>query len=93
MIKCKGCNEQIDYWPLARIKTERAHDFYTAGPALTHSGKPCTWFWNTRAAEIVEYILANGGRTLSPETVAKVQSVKDKIATFRDTPLPELATK
>lgn len=86
-MQCKGCNEQIDYWPLARVKTERANEYYHAGPAITHTGVWCGWFQSTRAAEIVAYIEYERERfKVLTETPFNPKNVRVK-------PLPELATK
>jgi len=76
MIKCKGCNEQVDYIPLARVTVDT---YFSAGPALTHNGKWCTWFTMTPGSQIRAYI--------ESETAAYAAEIA------RVVPLPGLASK
>ncbi len=53
-MKCKGCEGEIEYVPLAQVD---AADRYHAGPALTHFPFPaCQWFNETPAIQILAYI-------------------------------------
>lgn len=53
MIKCKGCDGEVEYIPLAKAE-EGSKSF--AGPALVHiPPQPCQWFRNTSAHEIIAY--------------------------------------
>lgn len=86
-MKCKGCTEQIDYWPLARVLAERPQDYYSAGPALTHSGEACEWFKATDTGVIKAYIENEKakipGFVLSPEGAAKMRATKNRLQRFK----------
>ena len=57
MIKCKGCNGQIEYVPLAQVRELGEKDYRNAGPALVHDPAPgCKWFFETPNAQILAYI-------------------------------------
>lgn len=54
MIKCKGCNGEIDY----RTVTREDPDYYNAGPALVHLpvDQLCRWYIEIPSPQIIAYI-------------------------------------
>ena len=77
MIKCKGCEGDVEY---VLIEDLRGTPMYShAGPAIKHIPEtPCQWFIETPATQILAYI--------------NVASYKTR-ANERQIPLPDLASK
>lgn len=55
MIKCKGCDGEIEYVPVEDLRGTPAYPH--AGPAIKHIPEiPCQWFIDTPGMQILAYI-------------------------------------